>query len=152
MHDQVGKYVIVILWHQLFILVSKILYLTMRSVILIVLYFLISHIRAQNSNLFLKTNVPSDYNWSKYIYSSTDSKSTNIECGSQCMSDLNCELYTLHEVSKYCHLAKISAQSIGPTLSNVPKTSYGYLNLGNINIHENTLSVQNYFQISFMQT
>lgn len=90
--------------------------------------FLLSIQAQEIRRLYGKIQVPSDYIWSDYIFSSKNFKTSVIECGTFCSTDSNCEFYTMDDITRHCLLAKYS---VVISDSNIPSTTkHAFLDLG----------------------
>ena len=109
-----------------------------------ILFWFLPSILAQKSGLYGKINLPSNYDWGNKLYSTTSYQTSIIECGSACLADQNCELYTIDNNSLVCYLGLYSQFSTGPTLLTLPQNEYGYLDLTKFN----AVVKDKYFQVS----
>ena len=98
----------------------------------------------QKSTLFGKIDLPQDFLWSNVIFRITNFQSTLMECGTLCLTETHCELYTLNNVTKTCHLASMSIFITNPITINSPKSVNGYLDITKYN---NNLQ-NGYFRVS----
>ena len=109
-----------------------------------ILFWFLPSILAQKSGLYGKINLPSNYDWGNKLYFTTSYQTSIIECGSACLADQNCELYTIDNTSSVCYLGLYSQFSTGPTLLTLPQNEYGYLDLTKFN----AVVKDKYFQVS----